>query len=64
MTLYKTTIVIWSDTPPEDIEIDELAREAMVGGAYCSKQIFVKVDDPKSDPDWDGTEFFDMPEEG
>ena len=64
-TLYKTTIVIWSEyDASENTEIDDLARDAMSGDSYCSKQDCVKVDDPASDPDWDGTEFFACEEEG
>jgi hypothetical protein len=61
MKLQKTTIVIWSD--PEAVsahamEVDTLAAEAMDGAAYCSVQRTETIDDPASDPDWDGTEFF------
>ncbi len=57
--LYKTTIVIWSEYDPTDeVELDDLAREAVSGDAYCSKMRALKVDDPPKDPDWDGTEFF------
>jgi hypothetical protein len=55
--LYKTTIVIWSEYDPQ-VGIDYLARDAMQGEAYCSKQKSVAVQDPTLDPDWDGTEFF------
>ena len=59
--LIKTTIVIWSepDYGTDNLEIDELAREAMVGDAYCSSQVSQLVEDPDQDPMWDGTEFFD-----
>lgn len=59
MKLYKTTIVIWSDSDPVGMELTELARDAFVGDSYCSKQEVVVVNNPKTDPDWDGTEFFD-----
>ncbi len=55
--LYKTTIVIWR-TFDYDMELDDLATEAMYGEAYCSKQETVKVENLNKDPDWDGTEFF------
>ena len=59
MKLYKTTIVIWSEDDPTNLmEIDALAQDAMNGESYCSKQETVRVEDPISDPDWDGTEFF------
>jgi hypothetical protein len=59
--LYKTTIVIWTDYDPRTRELEDLAREATVGDAYCSKQEAVEVADPSGDPEWDGTEFFDPP---
>lgn len=59
MKLFKTTIVIWSDYNPEGrVELEDLARAATVGDAYCSKQETVPVEDPEQDADWDGTEFF------
>jgi hypothetical protein len=57
--LYKTTIIIWSEYDPTfKIEVDELARDAMSGESYCSKQDTEEIEDPTKDPDWDGTEFF------
>lgn len=57
--LYKTTIVIWSEyDPDQQVEIDELARDAVSGVSYCSKQTTELVPDPAKDKDWDGTEFF------
>lgn len=63
--LWKTTIIVWSEDDPSEFELEDLAREAVSGGAYCSKQIAEEIDDPAGDPDWDGTEFFgiDEPEE-
>lgn len=62
--LYKTTIVIWSEYDPTDeVELEDLARAATSGDAYCSKQESVKVEDPATDPAWDNTEFFDDPTE-
>lgn len=57
-SLYKTTIVIWSEFHPDDTEISQLAQEAVNGSAYCSKRNIVRVNDPSKDRDWDGTEFF------
>lgn len=67
--LYKTTIVIWTEYDPTlrfnsdngSEPIADLAREAVDGDAYCSKADTVPVGDPKADPDWDGTEFFEPP---
>jgi hypothetical protein len=58
--LYKTTIVIWSEYNPwnADVELSELARDAEEGESYCSGMTTILVDNPESDGDWDGTEFF------
>lgn len=66
MKLYKSTIVIWYDEDPTQLELSALALEAEVGGAYCSKCHAELVEDPGSDPDWDGTDFFapDAEDEG
>jgi hypothetical protein len=59
-SLFKTTIVIWSDEDPtHKYEIIDLAREATDGMMYCSDVAVKEVKEPKKDPDWDGTEFFD-----
>ena len=34
MKLYKTTIVILSDFVPDDLNIEDLARDAHWGGSY------------------------------
>ena len=60
-TLYKTTVVIWSEYDGTALELDSLAREAISGDAYCSRYRSVPVVDPSADPDWDGTEFFADP---
>ena len=57
--LYKTTIIIWSEYDGSTVEIQDLARDATEGEAYCSKSVSVRVPDPESDPEWDGTEFFE-----
>ena len=62
-SLYKTTIVIWSDGDPSNTDIDNLARDAVQGDSYCSSRNTKMIDDPKSDKDWDGTEFFGEEEE-
>jgi hypothetical protein len=52
-------VVIWSEENPHLYELDELAREATRGMAYCSSMSSEFIEEPDSDPDWDGTEFFD-----
>ena len=56
--MWKTTCVIWTDYDPAHLELEDLAREAQQGDAYCSKQHCEKIADHTNDPDWDGTEFF------
>ncbi len=58
--LFKTSIVIWSEADPSDLELADLAIEATSGLSYCSRMVLQEVGDPESDPDWDGTEFFDI----
>lgn len=65
--LYKTTIVIWTDYEPigfGDDLLSSLACEAEVGDAYCSSCETKQVEEPSSDPNWDGTEFFGVGEVG
>lgn len=40
------------------LELSALARGAEVGDDYCSKRHAELVEDPGSDPDWDGADFF------
>ncbi len=58
MPLWKSTIIIWSDFDPRTVELEDLAREATNGDAYCSSQKAKLIDHPADDMDWDGTEFF------
>lgn len=63
--LRKTTIIIWTD--PEIIpetsivqySLEDLAREAISGSAYCSSSIDEIIEEPSKDPSWDATEFFE-----
>ncbi len=61
--LFKTTIVIWSDYNGTEVELEDLAREATSGDAYCSTARSEFVPDPPSDPDWDDTDFFNSIDE-
>jgi hypothetical protein len=58
--LYKTTIIIWTETNPIDNNISpsDLCLLADDGNAYNSTYKTKKVNSEK-DKDWDGTEFFD-----
>ncbi len=62
--LVKYTIIIWA--PKEylnsDIGLSDLGREADSGECYASRVKSELINNPRSDPDWDGTEFFDPPE--
>ena len=57
--LWKTTIVIWSDFDPQEVEIDSLAREAVQGESYCSTRHDALIAEPEKDDDWEDTEFFE-----
>lgn len=61
--LYKTKLIIWTEYNPGLVELEDLARDATYGEAYCSFQSFEIVEDPGLDPDWDGTEFFNVCED-
>ncbi len=56
-TLYKHTIVIWSELGQMDA-LATIGGAADCGDAYCAKYDVDQVEDPSKDPDWDGTEFF------
>ena len=43
--------------------LERLGYEAAEGEFYCSMQDTAIVDDPEEDPDWDGTDFFDLEED-
>lgn len=63
MKMFKTTIVIWSDFNPKDLNLSELAYEAESGGgaAHCSKTETVShrtLEEAHKDPDWECDEVF------
>src|SRR5438876_1975596 len=60
MTLYKTSITIWSEYDTAELELTDLAHRAETGDAYCSRKTSALVAEPEKDPDWDGTDFFDV----
>lgn len=53
--LYKTTITIWTDYAPDDVDLETLGREATSGNAYCSGQTTDYVTEPAEFPE---TDFF------
>jgi hypothetical protein len=59
--LFKTTIVIWREYDPSelDLELSTLAQQAENGDAYCSSMTCALITEPEKDSNWDGTEFFD-----
>jgi hypothetical protein len=61
--LWKTKITIWSDYDPQSVALEDLARDATSGEAYCSKNSAVLVENPTEDLEWDGNKFFDCDEE-
>lgn len=56
--LWKSTIIIWSAYDPSEVDIEELAREALTESAHCSEHKIEFIDDLENDPDWDGSDFF------
>ena len=52
MSLYKTTLIIWSEFNPTGMAIDDLATEAVNGSAYCAKKLMEEVEVPRVDKDW------------
>ena len=58
--LYKTKITVWTDYDPRDSTLEDLAREAEVGDAYCESSYTEIVKDSSKFPD---TEFFGVDED-
>lgn len=63
MTLYKTTIVIWTEEHTDFCELEDLARSATSGDAYCSYMECEEIGDPSSDEHAPDMEFFGVLEE-
>jgi hypothetical protein len=57
--LYRTTIVIWSEFDPTQVELEDLAREATSAKAHCSAQESVLVPEPDREPAFACGDFFD-----
>lgn len=64
--LYKSTIIIWSREHPKlHCDLEDLAEKALYSSdTYLARHDVKMIEDPESDPDWDGTEFFDVPDTG
>lgn len=62
--LVKFSIIIWAPKEYLDgnIHLSDLGAQADCGECYASRVTRELVYNPPSDPDWDGTEFFDPPE--
>lgn len=45
MSLFKTTIVIWTDYNPAAVDVDDIARDAVSGDGYLESQSYDIVDD-------------------
>jgi hypothetical protein len=58
--LYKSTIIIWTEYDPTELELRDLAHQAESGDACCSSMTSALVAEPEKDTAWDGTEFFDL----
>ncbi len=54
--LWRTTIHIWTEYDPQQMELQDLAREATDGDGYCDLQRAEYIRDPNMLPH---TEFFD-----
>lgn len=59
LSLWKTTLVIFSKIDPRTVEASELLREAESGsGALVAKSRSDHLKDATADKDWDGYDFF------
>ena len=58
--LWLSQVEIWTAYDPEDMELEDLAREATSGNAYCPLNQAILVTNPDEFP---ATEFFDDGEE-
>lgn len=55
---WKSTIVIWSDFDPYQVELSRLAREAEEGDAICTLFGATFIEEPLSDLQFEGAEEF------
>ena len=55
--IWKRSITIYTDYDPEDVDIEDLAREAMAGSGYfvyCDEEL----DDPSAETELTCSEFY------
>jgi len=52
--MFKTSIVIWSKFDPNELDIEDLAREALAeSDSFCSSVEKEFVEFVEEDPNWD-----------
>lgn len=57
-SLFKTTIIIWSEANTDNVSAVDLAQDSDDGASYCSVKNCKLVEDPDEDADWDDNDFF------
>jgi hypothetical protein len=57
--LWKTTIVVWSEWDPRNVETINLVREATNGDAYISREEHELISNPYKQPDGPPDGFFE-----
>jgi len=55
--IWKRSITIYTDYDPQDVDIEDLAREAMTGGGHYAYQD-EELDDPATESDLIESEFY------
>jgi hypothetical protein len=55
--IWKRSITIYTDYDPQDVDIEDLAREAMTGNGYFIYQD-EELDDPSNEVDLVDSEFY------
>jgi len=58
----KASSTSWSEYDPAALEneLADLAYQAEDGDAYCSSMTCTLVPEPRKNPTWDGTDFFNL----
>lgn len=55
--IWKRSITIYTDYDPEDVDIEDLAREVMAGGGHYTYQD-EEIDNPSTESDLTDSEFY------